>query len=293
MSGHRPIVVGIDGSPSSLQAVAWAAREAAFRHSPLSLITTMFVPGRYGVPIGVPASFFQDEERDGKDRLERAAQTARDAVPGYDIDIETTVCTGTPAGELLARSANAAMLVVGANRRGIIDRAVLGSVSSAIATHAPCPVAVIRGVPDRDINDIPGPVVVGVDGSQHSEPAISMAFEEASLRQSELVAVHAWSDIVLELSLDGGSEAEWTRDAANETALLSENLAGRGENYPDVKVRTIVVRDRPTRHLREQAENAQLLVVGSRGRGGFSSMLLGSTSRALMHSVVCPLLIVR
>lgn len=95
MSGHRPIVVGIDGSPSSLQAVAWAAREAAFRNSPLSLITTMFVPGRYGVPIGVPASFFQDEERDGKDRLDRAAQTARAAVPEHHIEIETTVCSGT------------------------------------------------------------------------------------------------------------------------------------------------------------------------------------------------------
>ncbi|WP_016881464.1 MULTISPECIES: universal stress protein [unclassified Rhodococcus (in: high G+C Gram-positive bacteria)] len=293
MSGHRPIVVGIDGSPSSLQAVSWAAREAALRNTPLSLITTAFVPGMYGVPIGMPSSFFDDEERDGNDRLDRAAQTARDAVTGHTIEIVTTVCTGTPAGELLARSARASMLVVGANRRGIIERAVLGSVSSAVAAHARCPVAVIRGVPDRDINDIPGPVVVGVDGTQHSAPAIAMAFEEAALRQSELVAVHAWADIVLELSLDGGTEAEWKRDAADETALLSENLAGRAENYPDVKVRTIVVRDRPTRHLREQAEGAQLLVVGSRGRGGFSSMLLGSTSRALMHSVVCPLLIVR
>lgn len=175
MSGHRPIVVGIDGSPSSLQAVAWAAREAALRSSPLSLVTTMFVPGRYGVPIGVPASFFQDEERDGKDRLDRAAQTARAAVPEHHIEIETTVCSGTPAGELLERSADATMLVVGANRRGIVERAVLGSVSSAVATHASCPVAVIRGEPDRNINDISGPVVVGVDGSQHSEPAISMA----------------------------------------------------------------------------------------------------------------------
>ncbi|MFC9555306.1 universal stress protein [Rhodococcus sp. NPDC056960] len=293
MSGHRPIVVGIDGSPSSLQAVSWAAREAALRNTPLSLITTAFVPGTYGVPIGMPSGFFEDEERDGKTRLDRAAQTARDAAPGHPVEIATMLCTGTPVGELLAHSTNASMLVVGANRRGIVERAVLGSVSSAVAAHAPCPVAVIRGVPDRDINDIPGPIVVGVDGTQQSEPAISMAFEEAALRQSELVAVHAWSDIVLQLSLDGGSDAEWMRDAANETALLSENLAGRAENYPDVKVHTIVVRDRPTQHLREQAENAQLLVVGSRGRGGFSSMLLGSTSRALMHSAACPLLIVR
>ncbi len=111
MSGHRPIVVGIDGSPSSLQAVSWAAREAALRATPLSLITTAFVPGTYGVPIGMPASFFQDEERDGQERLNRAAQAARDAVPGHNIEIVTTLCTGTPAGELLARSADASMLV--------------------------------------------------------------------------------------------------------------------------------------------------------------------------------------
>jgi nucleotide-binding universal stress UspA family protein len=185
------------------------------------------------------------------------------------------------------------MVVVGANRQGIVERAFLGSVSSAVAAHAHCTAAVIRGAADRDINDRSGPVVVGVDGSRHSESAISMAYEEAALRQAELVAVHAWSDITLVIAPDRGSDAEWRRAAENETAVLSENLAGRAEEYPDVKVRTVVVRDRPARNLREQAENAQLLVVGSRGRGGFTNMLLGSTSRALMHSVACPLLIVR
>lgn len=275
MSGHRPIVVGIDGSPSSLQAVSWAAREAALRATPLSLITTAFVPGTYGVPIGMPASFFQDEERDGQERLNRAAQAARDAVPGHNIEIVTTLCTGTPAGELLARSADASMLVVGANRRGIIERTVLGSVSSAVATHATCPVAVIRGIPDRDINGHPRPVVVGVDGTQHSEPAISMAFEEAAQRQSELVAVHAWSDIVLELSLDGGTDAEWERDAANETALLSENLAGYADNFPDVKVRTIVVRDRPSDTCVSKPNTRNFSLSGVEGEGDFPVCCLG------------------
>jgi nucleotide-binding universal stress UspA family protein len=293
MSDHRPIVVGTDGSPSALQAVAWAAKEAAFRDSPLSLITTTFVPGAYGVPIGMPASFFDAEERDGRERLDRAAAMARTAVPARNIEVVTTLCTGTPAGELITRSATASMVVVGANRQGIVERTFLGSVSSAVATHAQCPVVIVRGALERDINDLPGPVVVGVDGSRHSESAISMAYEEAALRQAELVAVHAWSDITLEIAFDGGSDAEWRRAAANETAVLSESLAGRAEDYPDVKVRTVVVRDHPARNLREQAENAQLLVVGSRGRGGFTSMLLGSTSRALMHSVTCPLLIVR
>ncbi|MFD7006187.1 universal stress protein [Rhodococcus jostii] len=294
MTAHRPIVVGTDGSPSSLQAVAWAAEEAALRSSPLSIVTTTFVAGAYGVPIGMPESFFDDEERNGKNRLAVAAEIAVRTVPGQSLDLHTTLCTGTPAGELLERAQSAAMVVVGSNRQGIIEGGFLGSVSAAVATHAPCPVAIIHDLPDSEVTRLEGPVVVGVDGSAHSEPAISMAFAEAGLRQCELVAVHAWSDVDLPVphgEVDGVSG--WKQIVAQETALLSESLAGRAEDFPDVKVRTMVVMDRPVRNLREQADNARLLVVGSRGRGGFTSMLLGSTSRALMHSVRCPLLVVR
>ncbi|WP_016881437.1 MULTISPECIES: universal stress protein [unclassified Rhodococcus (in: high G+C Gram-positive bacteria)] len=293
MTARRPIVVGTDGSPSSLQAVAWAAQAAALRHSPLSVITTTFVPGAYGFPIAMPTSYFDDEERHGKNRLAAAAEAATHAAPGHSLDIHTTLCTGTPAGELLERAKTAAMVVVGSNRQGIIERGFLGSVSAAVATHARCPAAIIRAVPDSDVAELEGSVVVGVDGTAHSEPAISMAFAEAALRQCELVAVHAWSDIDLPVHFAGGSVSGWKQIVTQETALLSESLAGRAQDFPDVKVRTMVVMDRPVRNLREQADNARLLVVGSRGRGGFTSMLLGSTSRALMHSVRCPLLIVR
>nr|EJI95840.1 universal stress family protein [Rhodococcus sp. JVH1] len=287
----QPIVVGVDGSQSSLQAVSWAAREAALRGAPLTLVTTMFVPGTYGVPIGVPASLFEEEELDGKKRLARAEETATAAEAGHTLDIDVAFCTGTPAGELIERSKSARMVVVGANRAGIIERALLGSVSAAVATHAHSPVAVICGLPHTEVNSIEGPVVVGVDGSAHSEPAISMAFEEAALRQTELVAVHAWSDV--DLYAPFPSENNRTAIVNRETALLSESLAGRAEEFPDVKVRSVVVMDQPVRNLRDHAGDAQLLVVGSRGRGGFTSLLLGSTSRALMHSVTCPLLIVR
>lgn len=293
MTARRPIVVGIDGSPSSLQAVAWAAREAVLRHAPLSVVTTTFMPGVYGVPIGVPASFFEEEELEGKKRLTRAEEVAAEVAAGRTLDIDSALTTGTPAGMLLERAESALMVVVGANGRGVLARGFLGSVSAAVATHAQCPVAVIRGLPELDINELSGPVVVGVDGSQHSEPAISMAFEEAALRQTELVAVHAWSDVDVHVSFEGDRDTEWAKLVASETALLSESLAGRVEQYPDVQVRSVVVMDQPARNLREHAEEAQLLIVGSRGRGGFASMLLGSTSRALMHSVNCPLLIVR
>ncbi|AOW94616.1 universal stress protein [Rhodococcus sp. WMMA185] len=293
MTARRPILVGTDGSPSSVQAVAWAAYEAALRSCPLSVITTNFVPGNYGVPIGMPASFFEDEERDAKNRLEAAAQLAAESAPGHTLDIQTTLCTGTPAGELLERSKSASMVVVGANRRGIIERGFLGSVSAAVGTHAQCPVAIIRANPETEITRTEGPVVVGVDGSAHSEAAISMAFEEAALRRCELVAVHAWSDVKLPRGSDSDGESKVQQVVTQETAVLSASLAGRAESFPDVKVRTKVVRDDPVQNLREQADSARLLVVGSRGRGGFASMLLGSTSRALMHSVRCPLLIVR
>ncbi|MFC9555256.1 universal stress protein [Rhodococcus sp. NPDC056960] len=291
MTAHRSIVVGVDGSQSSLQAVSWAAHEATLRSAPLTLVTTMFVPGAHGVPVGVPASFFEKEELEGKKRLVRGEEVAVRAVSEHPLEVEKVFSMGAPSGELIERSKSALMVVVGANRHGIFDRAVLGSVSAAVVAHAHAPVAVVRGLPHTEINDVGGPVVVGVDGSAHSEPAISAAFEEAALRKAELVAVHAWSDV--DLYAPFPSDVDWSQVESRERALLSESLAGRAEEFPDVQVRPVVVMDQPARYLREQAENAQLLVTGSRGRGGFASLLMGSTSRALLHTVTCPLLIVR
>lgn len=291
MTAHRPIVVGVDDSPSSLEAVAWAARETTLRNVPLTLVTTMFVPGVAGVPMGIPDTFFEEEERDAKNRLTRAEDVALAVAGDTPVDVDTALCMGSPVAELLDRSKSARMVVVGANRRGLIERAIVGSVSAAVATHAQCPVAVVRGLPHIEINRVEGPVVVGVDGSGHSELAITMAFEEAALRQVELVAVHAWSDV--DLFAPFPSDYDWSQVENTERALLSESLAGRAEEFPDVKVRPVVVMDQPARYLRELSEHAQLLVVGSRGRGGFTSMLLGSTSRALMHSVTCPVMVVR
>lgn len=119
-----------------------------------------------------------------------------------------------------------------------------------------------------------------------------MAFEEAALRQTELVAVHAWSDVNIPFAFEDGDPV-WVQIVKDETAQLWKYLAGHAEKYPDVTIRPVVVMDEPAHGLREEAENAQLLVVGSRGRGGFASMLLGSTTRTLMNSVNRPLLIVR
>jgi len=136
-----------------------------------------------------------------------------------------------------------------------------------------------------------GPVVVGIDGSEANQPAVATAFEEASQRGNPLVAVHVWSDVSL-TQLPAVPD-QWEDIASAEEAVLAECLAGWQEKYPDVEVRRVVAQDRPVRVIAQLSEQASLIVVGNRGRGGFKGMLLGSTSYALVHTADCPVLVVR
>jgi nucleotide-binding universal stress UspA family protein len=166
----------------------------------------------------------------------------------------------------------------------------VGSVPTLLAAHAHCPVAVIRGNGESS----PGPVVAGIDGGPLSDAVIEAAFEEAAHRGVPLVAVHAWSDADLDGAL---TEARpyfgWEPVAEAERGVLSDNLVGWPEKYPDVSVERVAVRDRPRHLLLEWSRKAQLTVVGDRGRGGFAGLLLGSTSQALIQHGHGPLLIVR
>jgi nucleotide-binding universal stress UspA family protein len=156
-----------------------------------------------------------------------------------------------------------------------------------------CPVAVIHERPCQTTPTVLGPVVLGVDGTANSDSAIAVAFDEASVRGVDLVAVHAWSDVTLATFSPHDEGLPWASIDTGEQASLAESLAGWKEQYPDVGVSAVVVQDRPVRNLLSYTDTAALLVVGSRGRGGFASMLLGSTSTALLHSAECPLMIVR
>ncbi|MFE3289192.1 universal stress protein [Rhodococcus sp. NPDC059234] len=292
MSANPPIVVGVDGSRSSNDAVWWAAENAVRRGAPLHLVATLFVAGTYGVPIGLPPAYFDDQEVEGKRRLSGATDLAREAASGNPLSIESELVSGQPSRVLLERARGARMVVVGSRGLGEVTGGLLGSVSTPVAAHAGCPVAVIRAIADPE-GAAGGPVVVGVDGTENSEPAIAEAFLEASLRGVELIAVHAWSDVNLSNLLTNERSLDWTSIRAREEASLAECLAGFGENFPDVAVRRVVVQDRGLQALIEFSKQSQLVVVGSRGRGGFASLLLGSTSRALLHSVTSPLMIVR
>ncbi len=136
------------------------------------------------------------------------------------------------------------------------------------------------------------PVVVGVDGTPASELATEIAFDEASRRGVELVALHAWSDMgPLDFPSINWAPIEWRNIKDQEEEALAERLCGWHDRYPDVVVHKVVVCDQPAPRLLEQAQKAQLVVVGSHGRGGFAGILLGSVSTAVANCAQIPVII--
>lgn len=284
----RPIVVGVDGSPESKAAVDWAARDAALRGLPLKLLHALNPPVVMAFPeVPMPTGYLQWQQDEGRSLLEHATATAREAAE--DIEIISDMVAGPSVPTLVDASRDASMVVTGSRGRGALARGLLGSVSNGLVRHAACPVAVIHDEDPLMAHPAQAPVVVGIDGSPASEKAVAIAFEEASLRGVDLMAVHAWSDSMV-FEFPG---TDWSTLQAMGEETLSERLAGWQERYPDVLVRRTVVADRPAHQLLEQAESAQLLVVGSHGRGGFAGMLLGSVSTAVINNARMPVIVAR
>ncbi|WP_028476900.1 universal stress protein [Nocardia sp. CNY236] len=281
-SNNQPVLVGIDGSRAALAAVRWAAVDAAHRHVPLHIIDAIGAQIDLGPGIGIPQVDFSEFRQDGLAALDIAHKTAVEASsPIREIHITTQLVEVPPIPVLCDRSATARMLVVGTRGLGAFGRGLLGSVSTAVARHAGCPVAVIPEAPER----FEGPVVVGVDGSTHSVRAIEIAFDQAAHRGTGLVAVHTWSEL---FHYKSHSELQHEGEA-----LLAQNLAGYSEKYPEVSVRRVVDGAKPAKRLLDEGETAQLIVVGSHGRGGFAGMTLGSVSQAVLHAATVPVIIAR
>ena len=233
------IVVGVDGSAASNAAVFWAARQAAMRNVPLSLVHMFktFVPTFPQIPM--PSGVAEWQEDDGRNVLEQAVKIAEDAVPtDRKIAITSEVKCSPPVPTLVELSQEAEMVVVGSNGRGAIGRVLLGSVSSGVVRSARCPVAVIRAEASFMPHSDQAPVLVGIDCSPASELATAVAFDEASRRGVDLTALHAWSDAAVLIY-----QLPWLDWAAEAKQSLTEYLAGWHERYPDVKVHRLLAFD--------------------------------------------------
>jgi nucleotide-binding universal stress UspA family protein len=286
----RGLVVGVDGSAQSHTALRWAAHDAKLRKVALTVVHVLPVelPGwGYGSGMApLPQDYGQLQEAQGRQILAEAVRVFGETAPNNGpVELHTELLFSSPVPTLIDLSKDAEMVVVGCRGHGAFGRVLLGSVSTGLVHHAHCPVAVIHDEASSPPN-MAAPVVVGIDGSPASELATAIAFDEASLRKVELVALHSWADFSWP-----AMDTPFFRAQAEET--LAERLAGWGDRYPDVSVRQVVTPDEPARHLVEEAESAQLVVVGSHGRGGFTGMLLGSVSSAAVHAARTPVIVAR
>jgi nucleotide-binding universal stress UspA family protein len=286
------IIVGVDGSRDSTRAVEWAAGEAALRRCPLRIVHAV-APWLYDR--NVDPRLLSVREwllAGGRDAVAAAvdAARARAAVLGVTgLDVDGEVMPGGAAKALLDRAREATMIVLGSHGVGTVAGLLLGSTALQVVSHTPVPALLVRHVepvPRREI-------AVGVDGPPIGEPALAFAFEEAALRGARLRAVHVWSDPGT-TGIGGSTPLVYDPEqvTAEHTHSLKDALATWREKYPEVDVVTEIVHGRPVRILSGVSARADLLVVGTRGRGGFAGLVLGSVSHGLLHHAHCPLAVV-
>ncbi|MEQ3552924.1 universal stress protein [Pseudonocardia nematodicida] len=286
----RAITVGVDGSETARQAVRWAAREASRRGAPLVLVhafDTMHLRRSAGTEMWI-----DDVEKklaaESTAVLDQARADAAEIDSSVAVEADCRWDRADPAVALRAASRDALMVVLGWTGRGALGTA-LGSVTLAVASHAECPVVVVRG----SVSDESRPVLVGVDGGPLSDIALAHAFDAASHHGDPLRALHVWTDADTSRAHLGTMFASpWETMREAEERALAERLAGWRERYPDVEVERVLERADPRKALVEQSGTARLVVVATRGRGGFAGLLLGSTGLALIQHADAPVMLV-
>ncbi|WP_145011856.1 universal stress protein [Kocuria salsicia] len=292
------IVVGVDGSEQSLAALHWAAREAHRRGAPLHVVTAYSVPMVGGSTFDVGYAAFDDAAMNRA--VQELVDDARRRVAELDVDVRSTVEAGDPSGVLVELSRDAQLLVLGSRGRGGLIGRLLGSVSTAVPAHAHCPVGIIPlqwGTEYRLHENVSrhgafvDGVTVGSDGSERASAAMLWAAEEAEQLGVPLTVVCAapsesGSSVWLPSPVDFDDLRGQVQNALDASV---EWLRG---HFPDLEITGVLADGSPIHVLVERSAQNQLVVTGTRGRGGFAGMLLGSTSQGVLHNCVGPAMIV-
>ncbi|MCU1653855.1 MAG: UspA protein [Pseudonocardia sp.] len=291
MSPHHergPVVVGVDGSEQALHAVRWAAREAESLETSLQLTSALGYAADVRGSRRMGNSFYDIVVENTRHDLAAASAAARTAAPS--IEIGRKLCDGHPARVLARMSAGAALVVVGHRGLSGLPGLFAGSVAARLAATAHCPVVVIREPAVPEGAPTHRSIVVGVDGSELSDAAVRFGFETADRRGVPLVAVHSW---LVAPDSARTPPVDWESVRISGEALMARCVGGWSEKYPEVVVHRVLLRDHPVHALLTQSAQAQLLVVGSRGRGAVAGTLLGSVSQAVLHQASCPVAVAR
>ncbi|NIK59196.1 universal stress protein [Kribbella shirazensis] len=290
MTTHSaPIVIGYDGSPGSVSALRWAADAAGRAMAPLRIVEAFEIviltrpsPGHV-VPLEAVRTARQAA-------LGAVAASIRNDHP--DLEVETSLVGGAASQTLIDAAQDARLVVLGSRGHGGWSGLLVGSAAVQVTTHAECPVVVIPH--DLRPHAQEGPaVVVGVDGSKASANAVEFAFDQADSLHAKVVALHTWTSPFLTYA-DGASMLQFDEEKIREESrlLVAESVAGAAADHPDVEWTTELVPGSAAQALVRRSESADLVVVGSRGRGGFTGLLLGSVSQSVLHHARCPIAIV-
>ncbi|SNY59113.1 universal stress protein [Paractinoplanes atraurantiacus] len=280
------IVVGTDGTDCGTSAVEWAAAEALRRRAPLHIVHAFdwdWTESR----LDIGNEYIDVARLLAEGVVSAAHDRARALAP--ELEIETDTLIGHAAARLVEVSRGAQLLVVGSRGRGGFAGLLLGSVSQRMATHAPCPVVVVRGhaMPD-------GPVVVGADDSAGTDHVLEHAFEAAATREASLTVVRSYLPVIpLWLADVRPADVDTPSQDADERARLDELLTPWITKYPQVKVDVVLTHDSAAAALVAASATAQLVVIGSHGHGVIGGALLGSAGFPLLHHAKCPVLVVR
>jgi nucleotide-binding universal stress UspA family protein len=279
------IVVGVDHSAGSLQALECAVEQAVREHRSLTLVHAVPVTTPVWLDpdaAGVQASHERSLTQQGQAVLSRARRHVERLAP--ELSVHELFSVGDPREVLLDLSVNAALIVVGSRGRGHLRSLLLGSTAVAVVRHASCPVIVHR--PDRSSAGHHG-IAVGADATADSLEVLEFPYRQADWHRRPLTVVHCWA---FGQSSDDGTRQVSTSE--NQRRGLAESLAGLGEKYPDVVVLPVVEQGMPERHLMELADDMSLLVVGQNHGSRASQFMFGSVSVWLIEHATCSVAVV-